>query len=548
MPSAISYIRFSTSKQINSNSRQRQQEAVLRWLSANPDYALSELEFADLGVSGFHGDHIKEGGGWAKLLLAVEAGHIKGGDVVLVEAMDRTGRLPALKMLDIIRPVLEAGVSIITLDDNNRFDQESLNGPQIYLLVAKIQAAHGYSKTLSARTKASYAIRKAKAKNGESVKRWTPVWLTTDGQLIDKIVPHIKEAFDLYICGMGKTAIANRIRVCGVEELSTCSGPTVHGWLTNKTAMGYWDDIPGVYPPIVSRETFLQAQKRLEAVKTPSPQRTSKNFLVGLVKCGTCGGNYIIHHKDGKPNNMRCLNHHRLKNLGCTNNETIPCVVIHHLFSETASKWTGKALQAVQLNENEKRRLVLESEVEEITQRLQRLVKTLSVLGDSDEIVEEMRDLSDNRKTLQAELEVLERHPSSPNPNLFIADQIAEDQLLLNDPVKLNSLLKQAGYTITVYPQKLIIAGGDVLSPWQYKGTKRKGNATLGYVVHSVVGSIIWEEVLSPESRRIPTWGKQVQTSADALLYSIKRSTKWVSVPQEAKYSDHPEYVEHLED
>ena len=279
MPVAISYVRFSSIKQIDSSSRERQNRLVAGWLEANPDYTLSELKFEDLGRSGYHGDHVAKGGSWGKLLAAVEEGVIEEGSVILVEAIDRTGRLDMTEALHYLTPILRAGISIITLDDGNTYNRESLNGSQIFLLVAKIQAAHSYSKLLSERTKQSYQIRREKAKKGEQVKRWTPVWLTTDGKIKDHLAPSIKEVFDLYISGMGKNSIANRLRASGIEEFKTCSAPTIDAWLTNKTAIGYWGDIPNIYPAVVTKEVFLQAQKRRKEIATKKPEKTSKLIL-----------------------------------------------------------------------------------------------------------------------------------------------------------------------------------------------------------------------------------------------------------------------------
>lgn len=231
MPKAISYIRFSTGKQAKGNSEERQRQAVNQWLTDNPKYTPSDLKYKDIGKSGFKdgGQHIKDGGGWAKLLIAVEAGHIQSGDVVLVEAIDRAGRLDTADMLyKVIIPILQAGVSIITLDDTTTYSKQTVNTPQIHLLVAKIQAAWGYSQSLSDRIKKGYGIRRDEAKDGKGIKRHTPVWLTTDGELIPKIVPYIQQAFDLYISGIGKYAIANRLRATGEPEFATCVGSTVN--------------------------------------------------------------------------------------------------------------------------------------------------------------------------------------------------------------------------------------------------------------------------------------------------------------------------------
>jgi len=52
---------------------------IAEWIKAHPDFGTSELKFSDLGKSGFHGEHIKEAGGFGKLLVAVEEGLIKQG-------------------------------------------------------------------------------------------------------------------------------------------------------------------------------------------------------------------------------------------------------------------------------------------------------------------------------------------------------------------------------------------------------------------------------------------------------------------------------------
>ena len=140
-PQAISYIRFSSERQRGGSSVERQEAMIADWLENNPGYRNADLKFSDLAKSGFHGEHVKEGGGFGKLLAAIQAGLIRSGDVVLVEAIDRTGRLQPLDMItQVIGPILNAGVSIITLDDNTVYTKDSVGGSQIFLLVAKIQA------------------------------------------------------------------------------------------------------------------------------------------------------------------------------------------------------------------------------------------------------------------------------------------------------------------------------------------------------------------------------------------------------------------------
>lgn len=497
MRSAIPYIRFSSARQTTGSSAERQQQMVTQWLTEHPEYTLSDLTYKDFGKSGYHGEHVKDGGGFAKLLAAVEAGDIKAGDVVLVEAIDRTGRLHPLDMLNkVITPILAAGVSIITLDDKVTYTHESAASGHLFLLVAKIQAAYGYSKQLSERTKASYAIRLEQAKEGNKVKRNTPVWLHSDGRLNDDVAPYIKQAFELYVSGVGKTAIANRLRASGVPELVKCSGPTVEAWLRNQAAIGNWeygkDDtdkpsqiILGVYPPVISNELFLQAQHRKSAVATKPRERTSKNFLVGIVKCGVCGANLIIHNKDGKPNNMRCLTHHRLKDAGCTNKETIPYQVVHFVYLQTAPAWIDKAMKVTQLTDNEKRKLTLTTERNEVTASIQRLARLLAK-SDSIELEAEYHTATERRTLIDSELRILERTDNdgaeSKSTSIFegYKGTLSFDRLAFHDSVQLSALLKQAGYSITIQPGRKLYLPEDN-EPWIYIGVARKGNTTLGY-------------------------------------------------------------------
>jgi DNA invertase Pin-like site-specific DNA recombinase len=539
MPKAISYIRFSTGKQSTGNSADRQRQAVDRWLKANPEYTLYDKPFEDLGKSDYKdgGHHIKDGGGWTKLLIAVNRGEFQSGDVVLVEAMDRTGRLGHFQMMDIIRPVIDAGIAIITLDDGNRVDEESVNGPQIYLLVAKIQAAHGYSKQLSERLTASYESRRTKAKNGEGVKRHTAVWLTTDGKLKDDIAPHIKQVFDLYISGVGKDSIANRLRATGIPEFATTVGSTVGKWLNNKSAIGYWKseehniDIPNVCEPVVTHEIFNQAKKRRDEAKTNPKTYTSKNFLVGLIKCGVCGANYSIHRKEGKPHNMRCLKHHLQRDAGCTNNETIPYVVIRYIYSQTARHWLGKALQKTQLSINEKRKLEVEVEIAEVKSSIDKIVDVIDIIPDNAELVGKLSLLNDKRKQLNDELEILSRTVDGNSD--FHEVSLAESNLLLNDPVKLNSLLKMSGYALTVHPNKLITAAEERW-PWLYVGVKRSGNNTIGYRLQYLGEEI----VISPDVKETPDWGLPTDNFNEKIRYMMRKEHKLISVHQPVDWVD----------
>jgi DNA invertase Pin-like site-specific DNA recombinase len=439
------------------------------WLERHSEYVVADITYSDLAKSGYHGEHAAKGGSFGKLLDAVTAGEIKAGDVILVEAIDRTGRLPALQMLtEIIGPILRAGIAIWTLDDGTEYTEDSLNGSHIYLLVSRIQAAHGYSKTLSRRVTASYDKRREQARDGKQIKRWTPVWLTTDGKVIEHIAAHIKTAFELYVAGVGKASIAVGMRATGEPELAKASGPGVEGWLRNKTAIGYWNDIPGVYAPIIDQDLFFRAQQRGKEAKTTRPVKTAKHFLVGLVVCGHCGANYIMQNKDGRPHSMRCRIRQAYKAAGCTNSKVIPKPILDFIRLRTSFTAIQTAFQRQQLTTNQKRILELEGQVEAVTKKISDLVLAIQTVGLIPEVLSQLEARKTERDALHAELLVLERTES---PVDALGSMVIEHDLLENDPIKLNALLRGVDYRITVYSDgRMIVNSPEESLPWIYLG------------------------------------------------------------------------------
>jgi DNA invertase Pin-like site-specific DNA recombinase len=83
------------------------------------------------------------------LLLAIEKKKIVKGDFILIEAVDRLGRLKPLEMLPLMSRIIEAGVTIVSLDDSVEYNDESLNQGFLQVLAGKFHQAYQYSHTLS---------------------------------------------------------------------------------------------------------------------------------------------------------------------------------------------------------------------------------------------------------------------------------------------------------------------------------------------------------------------------------------------------------------
>lgn len=500
---AIPYIRFSSFKQSEGNSYQRQREAIDRWLAAHPDYVRSNLVFEDLGKSGFADERkkYKQASGMLKIAAAIEAGLIRSGDLVLLEAFDRATRRKMVDAWELITPILKAGVDICTLDDGITYTKESLNGSHAFLLVAKIQAAYGYSKLLSERVSESYDIRRKEAKEGKQVKRNVPLWLTAEGGLKPEIVVAVQEAFNLYIQGMGVHSIAVELKKRKIEGLEKVSGPTVAAWLRNKAAIGVWanteaaekrkrEEIQDAYTPIVEKERFFLVQKLIEQRKTQKPTKTGKaNFLSGLIVCSHCNSTMIIHRQNSKPNSFRCLSHHRNKELGCSNNKSIPYNLVLYIYLCTAFSGLQRALQKQTLSSSEKRKIIIEEQLSVVSRNISKLIE-LDML-DLPETKNKLLALKEERGKLQAELESLDAGAAVESE--IRQAMIEEKNLLESSPAVLNAMLKSADYKIITSMDGSIECTEDDKVVWRYAGVQRlpKSNVTDYYklmMTHKATG------------------------------------------------------------
>lgn len=474
MNNAYSYIRFSTAKQLKGDSYERQQAMLDKWAEDNPAYTLNrDLTFKDLGISGRSGKHLKHGFG--KLLEAITNGDIGAGDVVLIENIDRAGRMEPGIMSGILLDILNAGVTLITLDDRQVYTQESLRGGSFYILVGKVQAAFNYSEVLSGRMKASYKTRNKLAIEGKTPKRNTPVWLKSDGTLIEEIAPFIKQVFEDYAAGLGERRIYERILENGGSKHSCfvrMAPSTVKRWMTNRTVLGEWQGVPNVYPVVVEPELFYRVQKRMEEKFTPRSAPT-KHKYTGLVVCGECGKNFNTKaysvRKNGiaPPAVMECSGRARRGSTACSNSKGIPESVIALVYFQSFSKGALRALQGQVLSASQKREVEIDGEVAELTKKISRAEKVILDTDnddEADEMITTRRGLRERRKELLAEKEGLTASAVS------VYDKIVDVTKFNLDPAKANAMLQSVGYRIVCNQDSTVVSESGT---YKYEGWGR---------------------------------------------------------------------------
>jgi DNA invertase Pin-like site-specific DNA recombinase len=413
----ISYIRFSSAQQGKGSSTARQQEMIGAWLRQNPDFELSNLSVKDLGVSAFTGKHLEKGLG--VILEAIEQKKIQSGTYLLVEAIDRLGRLEPLEMVSLMQKIVTAGVSVCTLEDGQIYTKEALNNNHgsLFLLVGKVQQAHQYSTTLSRRVSAAYENKRKNAIAGNgvgSVKRRNAFWLDSDGKLKERESEIVRACIALYLAGRGTRAICLELNKT-YPELKTVHPSTIKRWFMNKSLIGEWDNsgqpISDVFEPLITVSQFYEIERQLVRKRLfMSPEQ--QYSLSGLVCCADCGKAFYFRRKKHNGSVIvygNCSTY--LKRGTCSNNSTLPYEVLEYAFDVTHSHClVGIAAGRVYEKEIEQASIA-KTQIVDIDAQLQTCAEHLLTMEAlptmTKNILERAAGLEDKKKALQQKVDTL---------------------------------------------------------------------------------------------------------------------------------------------
>ena len=112
-----SYTRFSTPEQASGDSSRRQSDAALRWAKGKGLELDAALSLTDEGVSAYRGGNVEEDRGLGAFLFACREGLIERGSYLLVESLDRISRMTPRRVQRLLDDIVDAGVTIVTLND-----------------------------------------------------------------------------------------------------------------------------------------------------------------------------------------------------------------------------------------------------------------------------------------------------------------------------------------------------------------------------------------------------------------------------------------------
>jgi DNA invertase Pin-like site-specific DNA recombinase len=325
---AISYSRFSDPQQAKGDSENRQEIAFRTFCQRHELTPVREV-YIDRGRSGYHDEHRKKGR-LGQLIVAVKDGAFESGTVIVVEAWDRLGRLRPDRQIDLLRELLETGVSIGVCRLDDVFSEDDFGTHKWTTLAVFVQLAYQESKQKAERIAASWATRRNKAReDGRPLGCRLPAWLEyVNGtpRLIPERAAAVKRIFRLAADGLGHARIVaalDRDKVPAFGEPVVREGrsrpqfsgrwtrPYVALILNDRRAVGEFQPLAGGkpdgpplaghLPAVVSEEEFLLAragQDRRTVGERGSPrQGRHANVFKGLLRHARDGEGFVLHSK-----------------------------------------------------------------------------------------------------------------------------------------------------------------------------------------------------------------------------------------------------------
>jgi DNA invertase Pin-like site-specific DNA recombinase len=185
VPTAFSYTRISSGQQRAGGGLERQSDMAAAWCTAHGYSLDSTLDLTDSGRSAFKGKHLSHGA-LGRFLQLAQQGALGADPVLLIEAVDRLSRQePMAALQKVAFALVDAGVTIVDLEDQRTYNRESLQGDGLIWLVLKAKAAHEYSSRLSRRVVAHWDQHRDALRSGTATHRGKgggrkPFWLDLD--------------------------------------------------------------------------------------------------------------------------------------------------------------------------------------------------------------------------------------------------------------------------------------------------------------------------------------------------------------------------------
>jgi DNA invertase Pin-like site-specific DNA recombinase len=310
---AFSYVRFSSKKQEQGDSRRRQTDGRAAAYCKRRGWALSPQTYEDLGVSAFKGKNALVGN-LGEFLKAVQAGRVKAGSALICESLDRISRQGIDEGYDLIKGLLKAGIILVTLTPEREFDRDatrSLSKGALEIQLILERAAEESERKSERVAAARQQERNRLRETGDIVSRRLPAWITEkDGKpvLIEKNADAVRLVFQLAADGYGVPAIVAKLTRDGVAPIGRngewCRSYVglllrdrrVLGEFTPKKGNVADGDTINFFPPAITPEAWRAARAGAQQRKRFHGRVGKRriNIFAGILQHARDGDSYIM--------------------------------------------------------------------------------------------------------------------------------------------------------------------------------------------------------------------------------------------------------------
>ena len=307
MKKVFSYSRFSSKRQEQGDSIRRQQRLAADYC-ARHGLVLEDKTYEDLHVSAWKGDNVRNGALGA-FLRAVDDGLIPSDSMILVEHLDRVTRAEPMVAVEIFTGIVNRGLTLVTLKDEQVYSRESIRADWSKLLVSIVMMVQANDDNEKKSIRVREGIAQSRA-NG-TLWRTAPAWLELDSdrakyQVLQDKAAIVRRIFALSAAGNGVTRISQILNRECVPPLAKkrqgtrfqhWTGPELARLLHNINVIGHCNTRGGevrenLYPAIIDKTLFYTVQDSIRTRHDVGRGRKGAavhNLLAGLCRCGRCG-------------------------------------------------------------------------------------------------------------------------------------------------------------------------------------------------------------------------------------------------------------------
>jgi DNA invertase Pin-like site-specific DNA recombinase len=330
MPTAYSYVRFSSPEQLKGDSIRRQVELSQKYADLHNLTLDDSLQLTDLGVSAYKGNNV-DTGKLGFFIAAIESGRVTPGSYLLVESLDRLSRNEIFSALNLFHQILSQKIIIVTLTDNRVWTDESLNNiGDLMMSLVIMYRAHEESLMKSKRIGAAWENKRDRARDGDhKITKACPGWMElVEGkfQVIPERVELVRRMYKMCLNGTGYTLIVKQLNA---EKIPTFNnmGKTSNGWhqsrvvriLKDPAVFGQFtphqmingkrtplDPIEDYFPAIIDKHDFYAVQAAISSRRGKGGEVGKQvNIIANIIKCGKCKKSAVRINKSGKRENNR---------------------------------------------------------------------------------------------------------------------------------------------------------------------------------------------------------------------------------------------------